>query len=120
VSNNWQYWGAKGIMMTHFLFEMGIATAIAPLKLTTGKPNHDQCIRAQREGIVEVFKSAAHKVHHLKMYEEFHKKGWTPKLAKATKHELAPIIVRTVTLVWYVAAETAHEKLKRRAKTKKA
>jgi hypothetical protein len=116
VSNNWQYWGAKGIMTTHFLFEMGIATAIAPLKLSAGKPNGNECVRAQDEGVVTVFKDAAHKVHHLKMYESFHRTGWTPSLAKQAKRELAPVIVKTVALAWYVAAETANEKLKRRAK----
>lgn len=113
---NWQYWGAKGVMTTHFLFEMGIATAIAPLKLNAGKPNSDECVRAHDDGVVTLFKQAANKVHHLGMYQTFHKKGWTPNLAKQTKHELAPVIVRTVALAWYVAAQAASEKRKRRAK----
>jgi hypothetical protein len=113
---NWEYWGAKGVMTTHFLFEMGIATAIAPLKLTTGRPNANECVRAHREGIAKVFKEAASAVHYLRMYETFHKKGWTQKLATQTKRELAPVIVRTVALAWYVAAEEASEKIKRRAK----
>ena len=41
------------------------------------------------------------------IYEQFYKSGWTPKLAKVVRRELVPMIVNTVTLVWYAAAAEA-------------
>lgn len=109
LRKNWEYWGAKGVMTTHFLFEMGIATTIAPLKVIDGRPNQDELIRVQQAGIVPSFREAALRIHHMGMYEEFHKKGWTPKLGRQTKQELAPLIVKTVALSWYYAAYRASQ-----------
>ncbi|MEK7602768.1 MAG: hypothetical protein AAB459_00805, partial [Patescibacteria group bacterium] len=39
----------------------------------------------------------------LDMYEQFHKKGWTPKLAWQVRHRLGPNLVQTVALAWYLA-----------------
>lgn len=101
---NWQYWGAKGIMTTHGLFEWGVAMTIAPLRLRRGYPSGNDLIRARTEGIVPMFKEAAAHIYSLGMYESFHKHGWTNKLAKQTRQELAPLIVKIVTLAWYTAA----------------
>lgn len=101
---NWQFWGAKGIMTTHGLFEWGVATTIAPLRLRRGYPNSNELIRVRSEGVVPMFKEAAQYIYSLNMYERFHKKGWTGKLAKQTREELAPLIVKIVTLAWYAAA----------------
>lgn len=109
---NWQYWGAKGIMTTHGLFEWGVAMTIAPLRLRRGYPNGNDLIRARSEGIVPIFKEAAAQIHSLSMYETFHKHGWTNKLAKQTRQELAPLIVKIVTLAWYAAAHAAYGRKK--------
>ena len=29
IKNNWEFWGAKGVMTTHFNFELGVATTIS-------------------------------------------------------------------------------------------
>lgn len=105
---NWQFWGAKGIMTTHGLFEWGVATTIAPLRLRRGFPNSNELIRVRTEGVVPIFKEVAQYVYSLNMYERFHKKGWTSKLAKQTREELAPLIVKVVTLAWYTAAYKAY------------
>src|SRR6266498_1410472 len=52
VSRNWQYWGARGIMTTHGLFEWGFAVTIAPLKLRTGYPTGNDLVRIRNEGII--------------------------------------------------------------------
>lgn len=104
LSKNWQYWGAKGIMTTHGLFEWGIAVTIAPLKLRTGHPSGNDLIRVRSEGIVPIFKEAAEHIYDLKMYERFQKKGWTRVLAKQTREDLVPLITRVVALSWYSAA----------------
>lgn len=114
IKNNWEFWGAKGVMTTHFLFEIGIATTIAPLKMNYARPTADQRIRVEVDGVEKLFIDALHHIHHLKMYEIFHKKGWTRGLARQTRLELAPTIVRVVTLAWYYAAFRANARLQRR------
>ena len=101
IKNNWEFWGAKGIMTTHVLFEIGIATAIAPLKLDNARPNGNERIRVENEGIVPYFQEVLAQVHGMKLYEGFHKHGWTRRLARKSRHELAPLIIKTVTLAWY-------------------
>ncbi len=100
---NWQFWGAKGIMTTHGLFEWGVATTIAPLRLRSGYPNSNELVRVRSEGMVPLFKETAEYIQSLNMYERFYKKGWTRKLARQTREELAPLIVKLVILAWYTA-----------------
>lgn len=112
VKNNWEFWGAKGVMTTHFLFEMGFATTLASLKLDKAMPTKNELIRVKQEGIGPLFLENARHIHALKMYETFHKKGWTRALARQTRLELAPTIARTVTLAWYAASLTAEKRFK--------
>jgi hypothetical protein len=107
LSKNWRYWGAKGIMTTHGLYEWGFAVTIAPLRLKKGYPSGNDLVRVRDEGIVPIFKEAAYHINGLRMYERFQKKGWTRKLAKETREDLAPLIVRIVTLAWYSATYKA-------------
>jgi len=110
LRNNWEFWGAKGVMTTHALFEFGFATTLAPLKLETAIPTQNELVRAKQEGIEPLFLEALQSVHSLKMYETFHKKGWTRSLARQTRRELAPTITRTVVLAWYSASLRAEKK----------
>jgi hypothetical protein len=114
LSKNWEYWGAKGVFTTHFLFEWGFATTIAPLTLEKSKPSPNDRIRVESEGVNAIFREALHAVYDLKMYDTFHKKGWTRSLARQSREKLAPIIIRTVTLAWYYAAVKAAERIERR------
>lgn len=114
LRNNWEFWGAKGIMTSHFLFEMGVSTTIATRGLHAARPSANERVRVEREGIRAVFVEAMHHIHHMKMYETFHRKGWTRALARQTHDELVPAIIRTVTLAWYLAAVKAHERKGRR------
>ena len=115
VSKNWQYWGAKGVFTTHFMFEFGFATTIASMKFEKDKPNANDRIRVQSEGIVPIFLEALQRVYHLGMYETFYKHGWTRSLARQTRLELAPTIIRTVNLAWYAASKKAAAKKKDRS-----
>ncbi|SRR6266550_1947605 len=101
---NWQYWGAKGVFTTHLMFEWGVAATIKPLKLKEGYPTGNDLVRVRDEGIIPLYKEAAQRIYALKMYERFGRKGWTRRLARETRHELAPSIVKMVTLAWYAAA----------------
>lgn len=110
IRNNWEFWGAKGIMTTHLLFEFGVSTAIATRGLRSAKPNANERLQVEKEGVRTTFQEALRHIHHLKMYETFHKKGWTQALAKQTHDELVPTIIRVVTLAWYHAAWSAEQK----------
>lgn len=112
IKNNWEFWGAKGVMTTHALFEFGFATTIASLKLDSALPSKNELIRAKQQGIRPIFLDHMHHIHSLKMYETFQKKGWTRALARQTRQELAPMIVKTVTLAWYEASLKAEKRYK--------
>lgn len=101
--NNWKMWGAKGLMMTHGLFEMGIATIIAPLTFGEVKLDAHEVRRIQQEGIQNWFRQVAREIAVLDMYENYYLKGWTPKLAWQVRHRLGPTLVVTVAAAWYSA-----------------
>lgn len=114
--NNWEFWGAKGVMTTHFLFEIGVATAIAPLRFENAAPNANERIRIENEGSMPFFKEAVMTVYDMHLYDGFHRRGWTQTMARHVKRELAPLIVKTVALVWYDAAVMAAKRKERRGK----
>lgn len=103
VKNNWKMWGGKGLMTTHGTFEIGIASLIAPLSFGEALPSFEDVAYLQKVGPVELFKRSAHDIAKLDMYERYYQKGWTPLLANQVRTRLAPIIIQTVTLVWYNA-----------------
>lgn len=110
LKNNWEFWGAKGVMTTHGLFEIGISTSITTHTFTGARPSANERVRAVDEGFEVMFLEALARIHRLKMYETFHTKGWTRKLARQTRQELMPEIIRAVVLAWFVAATVAAKK----------
>ncbi len=107
VKNNWKMWGPKGLLTTHGLFEIGLATIIAPLRFGEAKPKLADKKRMEKIGPIAWFKHAAREIAVLSMYEKYYEKGWTPKLAWQARHRLAPLMVQTVTLTWYSALKEA-------------
>ena len=107
VSKNWQYWGAKGVFTTHFMFEFGFASTISGLRFNDLSPSAHDIERVKQEGIVPVFRDAVHEVFELEMYHNYHKHGWNRKMATQSREILAPIIINAVTLAWYEAAKKA-------------
>ena len=107
VKNNWKMWGAKGLMTTHGMFEFGVASIVAPMKLRAALPHSGELKMVKKIGVVELFKRTAREIALLDMYENYYLKGWTPTLAKQVRKELAPSITKTITLVWYCALEEA-------------
>jgi len=110
LRNNWEFWGAKGVMTTHFSFELGIATTIATVKLPNCEPNGNDVVRVKKEGYMPLFDEALHHIVDLKLYEEFYRAGWTRRLARDTRQVLIPEIIRSVTLAWYSCALAAEAK----------
>lgn len=104
---NWEMWGAKGLFTTHALFEWGAAMIIAPMSGRIARPNRYELKTMEHLGLAEYFKRVAREVALLDMYEDFYRRGWTPKLAKTVRTELAPRMAKTVTLAWYMAAKDA-------------
>lgn len=109
LAKNWEVWGAKGVMTTHGLYEWGVATIIAPLRLKSGYPTKQDYRNVLETGIIPVFKDAAKQIHELKMYDRFSHKGWTRGLGRETREVLAPLIIRVITLAWYEALARAEE-----------
>lgn len=99
--------GPKGLLTTHTMFEAGAYMVIAPSRITRGMPTPAQARQAVERGIITHFRLVAREVADLGMYDSFYKAGWTPKLARTVRQELAPRMVMTVTLAWYAAAVDA-------------
>jgi hypothetical protein len=109
VRNNWDMWGPKGLLTTHGLFEWGIAAIILPLSATNKQLAVAQfdIDELQEYGLVGLFKRKAREVAALGMYDSYYRAGWTPQLARQVRRQLLPIIVKTVALAWYSAAQDA-------------
>jgi hypothetical protein len=110
VSKNWEYWGARGVFTNHFMFEWGVATTIAPLRLEEAVPSKEEFARATKDGFEVVYFEMLHKIAAMKMYEEFSKNGWTRQLAHQTRSVLIPEIVKAVILGWSQAVWLAEHR----------
>lgn len=111
VRNNWEYWGAKGVMTTHLSFELGIAMTMSAGRMSSPAPTGNDIVRLKRDGFESLFDDALYRIRRLGMYEEFSRAGWTRNLARETRSELIPIIVRTVSLAWYDCAQRAAKRM---------
>ncbi len=103
ISKNWEYWGAKGVFLTHGLFELGIATSIKTTTFPRTTPTADWLMAAGEKGLEQTFLDAVHEVYALNMYETFWRQGWTAKLARQTRAVLIPKICAVITFAWYDA-----------------
>jgi hypothetical protein len=113
LRNNWEFWGAKGIMTTHLAFELGIATTLAAGRLSDTAPTPEEFLKLKKSGFMAVFDDTVTEIADLELYEEFYKVGWTRRLANDTRRTLIPEIIRMVCLAWYDCAIEAD--VKRRA-----
>lgn len=107
LSKNWQYWGVGGVFTAHLSFELGVASAIAPLKFDEAVLTEGDLKQVEEYGIEAVFMRALHRIDHMKLYDVFGEKGWTQKLGNDVKKILVPEIINTVCLAWYYCYEQA-------------
>jgi hypothetical protein len=107
LKKNWLVWGAKGLITTHGLFEAGVATILAPVKIRNYVPSEIELAEAKKLGLAELFARAARQVAGEFAYDEFYRKGWTPSLASWIRSDLAPLITRVVAMAWYMALKEA-------------
>jgi hypothetical protein len=99
--------GPKGLLTNHAMFEAGVYAIIAPLSLNNGRPKQADLDHVRKVGVVQVFKELALEVAELHMYDRFIAGGWTLRLTRQVRKELAPRMIRMVTLAWYSAAMEA-------------
>lgn len=108
IANNWKMWGPKGLLTTHIAFEWGVSAILLPMRL--GKrtmPTAKEVKEMQQQSAADYFVQVAKEVAAYGLYEEFYRKGWTPRLARTVRQQLAPTLIKAVTLVWYKAAHEA-------------
>lgn len=110
VRNNWEFWGAKGVMTTHLAFELGVATTIAPQRFDDTIVREADFKKLEEDGYEALYIEILQKIANMKMYEEFARAGWNRHLARETKDTLIPEIVKAVILGWYQAIVLAEKK----------
>lgn len=115
VKNNWDHWGAGGVMTTHTMFEAGVAMTIQGLRFDAAMPSSHMIVRLKSEGFDTLFHEAVQSVAALGLYDQYKKRGWTRRIAGEVRRELVPRIIETVVLSWYAAYADA---LRRRARRK--
>jgi len=100
ILKNWEYWGAKGVMTAHLMFEMGVASAISADNFKHSGPNIDDIKALKANGFEAEFIKSLNLINDMKMYDKFGKTGWTRHLASQTKKILIPEIIKVVALAW--------------------
>ncbi len=99
--------GPKGLLTTHAMFEAGAYAIISPLRLNNAKPTKEDIESVKTEGVVAVFKHLATEIAEFDLYRRFYMKGWTRSISRDVRMELAPRMVRMITLAWYAASYEA-------------
>jgi hypothetical protein len=95
--------GPKGLLLNHTSFEGGAFAIIAPLKLQSALPSAAELAEIKELGVTAYFLRTAKEVAAMDLYVRFQKWGWTTSMAREVRRELAPRMVRMVTLAWYSA-----------------
>lgn len=103
IANNWEFWGARGVMTTHFGFELGVAMTISSHKFSFTPPSETRLSAVKKSGYREVFLEILRDVDSLHLYESYTKSGWSRRLARQTRQALLPYIIEAVCLAWYDA-----------------
>jgi len=106
IKTSWALWGGKGLLSTHFNFEMGVATALVGRRIRV-RLDEAALEQGRRDGPLTYFKQQADDIASLQMYERFYAEGWTPALAQLVLRRLAPQIVQAIAVVWLLAYQEA-------------
>lgn len=102
IRKNWALWGKRGLLSTHFNFELGVATTLllAPIK---AKLDPAKLAEARRVGALEFFKQEAREIAGLNLYHDFTENGWNAKLAAAVRNQLSPSTAQAIAIIWMLA-----------------
>lgn len=104
---SFQLIGPKGLLTNHTLFEAGVYMIMMPIKVLQTGPTESDIKKAMEIGLLEYFQVTAREIAHMDLFNRFCKTGWTPSLVREVRKELAPRMINTVTIAWYIAAHTA-------------
>lgn len=107
IAKNWQYWGSRGVFNMHWAFEWGVASATTIGNFKDINLTDEEFAKVEKIGYPAYFLESVKAVDDLKMYEDFGKNGWSVRLGNVTRRELLPILMRNVTLAWYLAHKGA-------------
>ncbi len=111
VRKNWFYFGHKGIVSSHVMFESGVSTSVALNRLKV-KFDHDLYERILKDGIKSVVEDESLRIAKLDLYNQFLKKGWSASLAKTVKAVVVKRIPQLIAAAWLAAyVEAGHEAL---------
>lgn len=102
AARNLLLWGPKGLLSTHQGFELGVATVAVTHRIKVDlRPKELTYIK--RKGPEAYFRKQADEVADMRLYRQFYEKGWSSKLARRCKHDLLPLITRSVATTWWYA-----------------
>ena len=111
INHNWQIWGNKGLVLTHGLFEVGVALIVKPLSFERRLIKASDWLNYQQQGLIKSFQATALLIAERKFYNRFYLWGWTPRLAGQVKNLLAPLTIKLVILAWLDAILKANAKV---------
>ena len=106
---NWQMWGPKGLLLSHGFFEFGVSSIVRPLSFKKLTLLSADVKHVKNIGVQQFLREAALEIYQLNMYERFLRRGWTLKLNKEVRTQLAPAMVRTIALSWALAVDEASQ-----------
>jgi hypothetical protein len=109
LKNMLKAYGPRGLYLGHWVFEWGFGGIMRPLRFPDARPLPSDIRRLQKLGYKEYFLREARAIARLDIYNQYLKKGWTPKLVRLARQDLAPRMIRTVTVLWYGAALEAQK-----------
>ncbi|MBA3678817.1 hypothetical protein H0W80_01305 [Candidatus Saccharibacteria bacterium] len=98
----WLYFGRKGLLSSHVMFEGGVSTAVAMNRIQV-KFDRDLYEKIQSSGIRAVVEEESLRIAKLDLYDKFIKTGWTAGLAKTMKAVVVKRIPQLIAAAWLAA-----------------
>lgn len=107
IANNWKWWGMKGVIVSHGMFELGVAAIITPLQFKKVAVSKEDIRKLRDMGLGEYYQRLARKIAVLNLYDEYLAYGWTVHLSKQVRDILVPELVHIIALTWHAALKDA-------------
>ena len=102
----WLYFGRKGLMTSHMMFEGGVSTTIAMNRIRV-EFDKELYQKVLKKGIKSVVEEESLRIAKLDLYDQFIQKGWTVSLAKTVKTVVVRRIPQLIAATWLAAYKEA-------------